>query len=180
MAATEQSARRFVVADAGPIIHLDELDQIKVLNDYLPVLVPNTVWKEVERHRPGLFRRYPGHFDRRPVSEVDMRIATLATLFTLHAGEKEALMLCAQHSGSLLLTDDTAARMAANSIQVEARGTLGILLRSWRRGINTQQQLLSLLEDIPQRSTLHIRPQLLRTVIEQITADGDSDKHENG
>jgi hypothetical protein len=41
-----------VVADAGPIIHLDELGCLDVLADFGRVIVPETVWLEVQRHRP--------------------------------------------------------------------------------------------------------------------------------
>ncbi len=41
-----------VVADAGPLIHLDELAALDVLSDYAAVLVPNTVGLEVQHHRP--------------------------------------------------------------------------------------------------------------------------------
>jgi len=44
-----------VVLDAGPLIHLDELAVLSLLEDFAELLVPDEVWNEVERHRPGLF-----------------------------------------------------------------------------------------------------------------------------
>jgi len=41
-----------VVADAGPLIHLDELQCIALLADFREVRVPEAVWREVARHRP--------------------------------------------------------------------------------------------------------------------------------
>ena len=41
-----------VVADAGPIIHLDELGCLDVLADFDKVYVPEAVWQEVLIHRP--------------------------------------------------------------------------------------------------------------------------------
>ncbi len=46
-----------VVADAGLLIHLDELDALDVLSDYAAVFVPNAVWLEVQRHRPEALLR---------------------------------------------------------------------------------------------------------------------------
>jgi len=43
---------RTVVADAGPLIHLDELGCLDLLADFGAVVVPDAVWREVERHRP--------------------------------------------------------------------------------------------------------------------------------
>ena len=41
-----------VICDAGPLIHLDELDNLSLFNDFAQVLVPEQVWLEVEQHRP--------------------------------------------------------------------------------------------------------------------------------
>ena len=54
--AAVETAARVVVLDAGPLIHLDELDSLALLDDYKELLVPAAVWLEVERHRPSLFR----------------------------------------------------------------------------------------------------------------------------
>ena len=40
-----------VVCDAGPLIHLDELEALDLLADFAEVLVPDAVWREVE-HSP--------------------------------------------------------------------------------------------------------------------------------
>jgi predicted nucleic acid-binding protein len=41
-----------VVCDAGPLIHLDEIDCLELLTDFRAILVPEQVKKEVLRHRP--------------------------------------------------------------------------------------------------------------------------------
>jgi hypothetical protein len=41
-----------VVADAGPLIHLDELAALDVLSDYTEVWLPEAVWNEVIQRRP--------------------------------------------------------------------------------------------------------------------------------
>ena len=47
-----------VVCDAGPIIHLDELDCLELLVDFPTVLVPETVVEEVDRFRQIDWTRY--------------------------------------------------------------------------------------------------------------------------
>lgn len=49
---TSDQGPPLVVCDAGPLIHLDELDALGLLSDFAEVLVPDAVWREVERHRP--------------------------------------------------------------------------------------------------------------------------------
>ena len=46
-----------VVCDAGPIIHLDELNSLSLL-DYNQVLIPKTVELEIRNHRDISFQKY--------------------------------------------------------------------------------------------------------------------------
>ena len=39
-----------IVCDAGPLIHLDELNCLDLLADFQAILVPAQVWEEVEHH----------------------------------------------------------------------------------------------------------------------------------
>lgn len=40
-----------VIADAGPVIHLDELGCLSLLADFGRVIIPETVWMEVQQHQ---------------------------------------------------------------------------------------------------------------------------------
>jgi len=86
-------------------------------------------------------------------------------------GEQEALHLCAELGDCLLLTDDTAARQAAKSLGIAIHGTLGVLIRAIRRQSLTKSQVIALLKEIPNRTTLHIRPALLNQVIADVEAN---------
>jgi predicted nucleic acid-binding protein len=41
-----------VVCDAGPVIHLDEIESLHLLNDFKTVLLPDSVYNEVLKYRP--------------------------------------------------------------------------------------------------------------------------------
>ena len=157
-----------VVADAGPLIHLDELSALDVLSDYTAIYVPDTVWSEVARHRPQALRE-TGIIRLQPISvTASPKVAALASLFTLHRGEMDALDACLIRSVSTLLTDDTAARLAAKSLGIATHGTLGLLIRAARRGHRAPEEIVELLTGVPARTTLHIRPSLLSDIIEQV------------
>lgn len=161
-----------VIVDAGPLIHLDELGCLDLLRDFSRVLVPDAVWREVEMHRPhalilgnfGLERIEPG--------AADPRVATLSLTFTLHHGEREALTLATHYPDAMFLTDDTAARLAAQTLAVRVHGTLGLIIRAARRGQRSRDEVLGLLRAIPIRTTLHIKPALLDEVIAQVKVPG--------
>ncbi len=106
-------------------------------------------------------------------THVSQEVATLAQIYTLHAGEYEALNLCMTCQGAWLLTDDAAARLAAKALNIRTHGSLGLLIRAIRRQQLSKSQVIALLQQIPKQSSLHIRPGLLVDVIAQVTASPD-------
>jgi predicted nucleic acid-binding protein len=167
--AIPETPAQIVVCDAGPLIHLDELGCIDLLNDFPTVLVPTIVWSEVDRHRSKALTNPATSFVRVSTSESPAAdLSPVARLFALHSGEAQALQLCKEKSANLLLTDDTAARLAARSIGIAVHGTIGLLVRSIRRGKRTSEQVVALLKAIPIASTLHIKRSLLDEVIQLV------------
>jgi len=157
-----------VVCDAGPLIHLDEIGALDLLADFQRVLVPAAVWREVQRHRPAALAHPSLVIERlEPVLPAPPGLETLSQVLSLHSGEWEALRLILEHPG-LLLTDDTAARLAATSLGIRAHGTIGILIRAIRRNQRTKPQVLALLRSLPASSTLHLKRSLLDTVIREV------------
>src|SRR5437016_5938685 len=140
-----------VVCDAGPLIHLDELGCLDLLSDFSPLMAPIEVWDEVVRHRRQLSAETIGglsivHLAHRAPS---VRLKSLIDALGLHAGERAALMLCERDNARLLLCDDAAARLAAESLCIAVHGTIGVLVRSIRRGLQTQDAVLTILEQLP-------------------------------
>lgn len=160
-----------VVCDAGPLIHLDELECLDLLTGFPAVLVPDVVWEEVERHRPGALSVPAVNLTRvQPPPDLSPQLAALSRSLSLHAGEIAALAVAASQEGALLLTDDTAARLAADSLGLEAHGSLGIIIRAIRTGQRSREQVVGILRSIPSRSTLHLKRQLLEEVLRQVEA----------
>lgn len=161
---------QIVVCDAGPLIHLDELGCLELLNDFAEVIVPDAVWQEVQQHRPGALHQAELTLHRRTYALPNAEIDAVAALFTLHRGEKEALHLACEIGSTLLLTDDTAARLAARSLGITVHGSIGILVRALRRRQKTKAEVIQLLRDLPEKTTLFIRPSLLADIVQEIEA----------
>jgi len=153
---------------AGPLIHLDELGALDVLSDYSEIWVPDDVWTEVVVHRPRALEHGEIRLLRHAVSIVPLEMNAIAAIYSLHRGERAALALCRERSIGTLLTDDTAARLAAKSLNLATHGTVGLLIRSVRRGLRPASEVLALLNAIPANSTLHIRPSLLVEIVRQV------------
>ncbi len=160
-----------VVCDAGPLIHLDECGCLDLLADFRQVLVPEAVWGEVARHRPSALSAGTVRLERIAADgAVSAELEALGRALLLHAGERAALQVAQESAGRWLLTDDTAARLAARSLSIPARGTIGILLRAIRRRQRTKAEALGILQALPHKSTLHLKQSWLKEIVREVEA----------
>jgi predicted nucleic acid-binding protein len=168
MAATEVVA----VLDAGPLIHLDELGRLDILNDFAVLLVPKLVLEEAVRHRPGM--RLDSLVGLEVVVEPPRLTAELQKLaddLALHAGECAALGVLKARHGRFLLSDDAAARAVAQAAGFQTHGTIGLILRLKRRGLASKSDVLRMLRQMPLATSLHIHASLLASVVASVEAE---------
>jgi predicted nucleic acid-binding protein len=158
-----------VICDAGPLIHLDEVDALDLLSDFPAVYVPETVWQEVVAHRPQALSRPEIRLSRVQVELPDDPVFwTLVRTFSLDRGEQEAIQLAAEKQGDILLCDDAAARLVAERLGIRVHGTMGILIRAARRNQRKPAEVIQLLQELPRLSTLHIKPDFLDEIIRDV------------
>lgn len=158
-----------VVCDAGPLIHLDELNCLSLLADFESVLIPEQVWQEVMRHRPQALESTPAMFSKiYVVLSPELSLQALVRSLSLDLGEQAALTLMRSYPNAIFLTDDAAARLAATTLGYAVHGTIGILIRAIRRQQKPKDEVLTILRDLPNQSTLHIRLGLLREIIGKV------------
>ena len=91
-------------------------------------------------------------------------------MLSLHTGEGGALRVALEHRPGLLLTDDTAARLAAGNLGIVTHGTIGVLVRAIRRRQRTKPEILAVLRALPARSTLHLKRSLLDAVVHEVAS----------
>lgn len=95
----------------------------------------------------------------------------LADELALHAGERAALAVLDARGGQFLLSDDAAARTVARAAGFQTHGTMGLILRACRRGKISQPEMLQLLRAMPRRTTLHLRKELLDSILATAAAE---------
>jgi predicted nucleic acid-binding protein len=169
MAATEPIR---AVLDAGPLIRLNELGCLDLLDGFAGFGVPRAVWPEAQQHRPQL--AWPdGSFTLldAPIHPGPALVA-LARSLGLGAGEFAALGFLEAGHGDLLLGDDAAARLAAESLGFRVHGTVGLIVRAIRHGTRSVAEVRALLEQVPLRSTLHLSRSLLAGVMATLPSGG--------
>jgi predicted nucleic acid-binding protein len=142
---------------------------MELLADFPQVLVPLTVWDEISKHRPNALFHSTVRFQKvTPDNVLSTELDVLSRLLGLHRGEQEALQVAQVHPGCVVLTDDTAARLAARNLGLAAHGTIGVLLRALRRKQKVKAEIIKLLRSLPNASTLHIRTSLLEEIIREV------------
>jgi predicted nucleic acid-binding protein len=142
---------------------------LDLLGDFSRVVIPDVVCREVTHHRPTALNQTTILLERlKPREEPSAELMATHRLLILHAGEAQALQLAEELDADLVLTDDTAARLAARTLQLSAHGTLGVMLRAIRRGQRTPAEILNVLYALPVRSTMHVKRELLDEIIRQV------------
>lgn len=159
------------ILDAGPLIHLAELDALDALSDLMPLRVVETVWEEVSRHQPQALNSPGLSLERTVAPAPSPSLRAMALALGLGRGEVESLSLMELYPYAWFLTDDAAARLVAEQRNYRVHGTVGLLVRSARRGQRTPREVLALLQALPRQSTLHIRPALLEAIIQRLTRE---------
>jgi predicted nucleic acid-binding protein len=89
------------VSDAGPLIHLAEIDSLELLSAFDTLLIPETVYEEIER---GGVPDGISDLSYELVEADEKRVESEE----LDAGERAAIAV-AEERGVVLLTDDLAA-----------------------------------------------------------------------
>lgn len=157
-----------IVCDTGPVIHLDELGCLDLLTDFDKILLSLSVVEEIEIHRPiALKVKLPFQVSRaqHPAEE---HLAAMCRIFALDRGETDSLIMMESHPDALFLTDDASARMVAERMGFRVHGTIGIIVRAIRQGRKSPAEVLSIISSIPSRSTLFIKPSLLKEITARI------------
>ncbi|MPY89551.1 MAG: hypothetical protein GEU99_16695 [Luteitalea sp.] len=157
------------IADAGPLIHLDELNVLDILAGFTAVLVPSIVATETSRRRHGWRERAPAclHVED-PDPAAVQRLLARSSGAELDPGEVAALALWEDHRDAVLLCDDLAARRYAESLGCPIAGTLGLLLWATRSGRLDRERGRQLIAALPSRTTLYIRPSLVAEALRSL------------
>ncbi|MDS0301372.1 nucleic acid-binding protein [Halogeometricum sp. S1BR25-6] len=124
------------VADTGPLIHLNEVDALQLLSVVDELLIPQTVYEEL---KTGTVPSALSTIEYELIeAEITERTADL------DPGETAALAVASERS-AVLLTDDLAARDAAEDIDVEVHGSIGIIVLGYTRGELTKSKAAELM-----------------------------------
>ncbi len=162
---------KVAVIDAGPLIHLKEIERLPLLDMFDRLWLPNAVWQETvgkARITSTQIERLP-NLQRMSVAEGPLKIFLHAEkLEKLHAGERECLYVCKQEKVSIILTDDLAVRDAARSMEITPVGSLGIVVRAYSSGILSLEEAKHTIYNLQTISSLFVTKAIVEKAIEQL------------
>jgi len=121
-----------LVADTGPVLHLHEADALHLLPLIGEIFLPPLVAAEL-RSRISVLPKWAKV--QALSSSAQQRALEWRRAGLLHGGEAEALALARESKAGWFLTDDAAARLMAESLNVEVHGSIGVVLWAAANGL---------------------------------------------
>lgn len=147
------------VVDSSPLIYLGKIGKLKLLVELygkLKVIIPPSVYnevvvqgeqkgfedaKEVKKEINNFLIQRP---EQKTVKDIRNR---LPSGLRLGRGEIECIALCIERE-KLMLSDDDDAKKFARVYGVKGKGTLYILLRSYKQGLLSKSECIESFEEI--------------------------------
>ncbi len=115
-----------LVVDTGPMLHLHEAGALHMLPLIGEIYMPPLVAAELHSLVPALPPKEATVQGLSPAAQ--LRALSWQRAGLLHGGEAEALALAHESNPDWFLTDDAAARLMAESLNIEVHGSIGVLL----------------------------------------------------
>lgn len=150
--------RLAAVSDAGPLIHLAEIDSLELLATFDTLLVPETVYDEVDAGGvpDGLadlsYELVEGDESRAETEELD-------------AGERAAVTV-AEEREVVLLPDDLAARKVATDADIDVRDSIGVIALGYGRGIFDRDEAATRMRALQRETSLFVTDAVVERGIE--------------
>jgi predicted nucleic acid-binding protein len=136
---------RLIVTNTGPLLHLIEAEALDILATSGSFYAPASVFAELKRHLPQA--HLPGWIRVGMLSEhFAQQAERWQQANLLDRGEADAIALARQLNADWFLTDDAAARLMAQTLELEVHGSLGIILWAAVAGVLDYSQAHEILE----------------------------------
>jgi predicted nucleic acid-binding protein len=155
------------VSNAGPLIALGKLGRLGLLlRLYGSLMIPSAVYHEVVTE--GLRLGAPDAsavqllIDQGHIVVVSITLLPDSPLVTtgIDLGEAEVITLAQREQADWVLIDNAHARRAARAVGLPLKGTIGVLMEGFRRGLLTLAEFELLIEAIRADPTLWISERL--------------------
>jgi predicted nucleic acid-binding protein len=161
------------VCDTGPILHLWEIGRTNALKIFSKVLIPALVADELSRYEVRLSKVSGGSaLEVVVVDEVARRELLVSYgASEIHPADAEVVALARSlHYGVPVLTDDLTLRRRLEAEGAVVVGSVGILVRAYRKSLLSRSEVEVAVQALLSRSTLRMSS-AFRTYIRSLMAE---------
>lgn len=141
-----------VVSDSGPLISLMKAGRLELLYHlYGEVLIPEAVYSELTGNRN--YQAEAEQIDEssfiRVVTVKERKaVAVLQRVSGLDLGESEAIIYADDAHADVLLMEEAAGRQVAKAMGISVRGSLGVLLLGYDKGLISAAEVEAAVEQM--------------------------------
>ena len=170
------SASGTVVSNSGPLMALAKLNLLHLLKElYGHVAYSRSVYEETViegiRHGHEDARTLRSFLEQMEWMPEDVDPASIpASLIDAHLdrGERDTLALALTLGSTLILMDETAGRELARDHGLAVRGSLGVLVEAYRRGLVRAEQLRLYLGEMARRQDIWVNQALVDRLLQEV------------
>ena len=141
-------SNRIAVLDAGPVIHLDQIDSLQLLTVFDDLILPETVHEELS------FGEVPGELEQLDCSVAESEKER--TYSGLDSGETAALRVAEEEDDVVFLTDDLEARKKAKQLNLPVHGSIGVIALNYGQERLDFEEAASLMRQLQNQSQLFV------------------------
>lgn len=139
-----------IISDTGPILHLHEISLIEILSIFHQIIISNLINSELNFYDINLSNKL-----NITIEDVDnYAIRDFSIPFKIHDPDKSVLILAKKYQISLILTDDLELRKAAEFSRIKVMGTVGILVKAFKKGVLSKNELFDNIDILFENSSL--------------------------
>lgn len=148
------------VSDTGPIIHLHEIE-LEFILDLFDVIIPIEVHSEL--------KKYKINSNIKIKKTINKNLTKLIMdKFLIDIGEASAINLALQEKINLVFTDDLEARDTAKKYGLDPHGTIGLIIKAFRKKIISKETAIKKIKELEKRSSLFITKDLINKIIDEL------------
>lgn len=152
------------VLDSGPVIHLEQIDRLEILE----VMQTGHITEEVRGEvGPQIVQKTDLKVKELKASSKD-RAKHLSTKHGIELGESTAIALGKQLGLKLVFTDDLDARKTAENTGLEPHGTLALVTKAYSKDKVGRKEAENIVDSLYRDSSLFITKDLVQWTKKQI------------
>ncbi len=152
------------VSNSGPFIHLNDINKLKLLNNFSKIFIPDKVAREIGHLLPGFINIKIIKVSPRETKSFNKKLSR----FKLHEAEIDALYL-AKKLNRTFFTDDLEARNAAKKLRIDVHGCIGVIVLCYKNGLINMSEAKRLINELYEKSSLFISKAIVDIAIEELS-----------